>query len=188
MHIFLKNHIDAGLRTGDDEVIELFENFNYLGWWNSDKEHDVTKASRWIERKWKWLKCGPQSYYEQLKSDSFEKLQNLSYSMKVKRELWPRSCREVSIIHKSATNGRDCALAATLWTTRNYTEAPQGLWVSETIRARRLRLAGLCAHHNGENASKVLFWELQHGASIEVDQKLYIDTIKANTGLNNSKE
>ena len=31
MHIFLKNHIDAGLRTGDDEVIELFENFNYLG-------------------------------------------------------------------------------------------------------------------------------------------------------------
>ena len=115
------------------------------------------------------IKVWTQSYYEKLKSDSFEKLQNLSNSMKVKRGLWPRSCREVSLVHKSATNGRDCALATTLWTTRNYTEAPQGRWVSETIRARRLRLAGLCAHHNGESASKVLFWEPQHGASIEAD-------------------
>ena len=24
IHIFLKNHVDAGLKTGDDEIIELF--------------------------------------------------------------------------------------------------------------------------------------------------------------------
>ena len=36
IHIFLKNHVDAELKTGDDEIIQLFDNFNYLGWWNSD--------------------------------------------------------------------------------------------------------------------------------------------------------
>lgn len=179
IHIFLKNHVDAGLKTGNDEVMTLFENFNYLGWWNSNSEHDskVTKASGWIKRKWKWFKCGPQSYYEQLKSaGQFWETAEMSYSMEVKHGLWPRSCREMSI-HKNTTNGRKCALATTLWTTMNYTEALQGHWVSETIRARRLRLASLCAHHHEVNASKVLFWEPQHGASIEADQKLYIDTI-----------
>jgi len=35
--------------------------------------------------------------------------------------------------------------------------------ISETIRGRRLRLAGQCACHNEETASKVLLWEPQHG-------------------------
>ena len=31
IHIFFKNHVDAGLKIGDDEVMTPFENFNYLG-------------------------------------------------------------------------------------------------------------------------------------------------------------
>ena len=39
--------------------------------------------------------------------------------------------------------------------------------VGETIRARRLRIAGHSARHNEETASKVLLWEPQH------DQELH---------------
>lgn len=38
--------------------------------------------------------------------------------------------------------------------------------VSEKIRARRLRLAGHCARHNEETASKVLLWEPQHNQEL----------------------
>ena len=31
IHIFFKNHVDAGLKIGDDVVMTPFENFNYLG-------------------------------------------------------------------------------------------------------------------------------------------------------------
>ena len=50
--MFFNHHIDAGLKTRDDEVIESVGNFKYLGSWISDTEHDfkVRKASAWIAR------------------------------------------------------------------------------------------------------------------------------------------
>lgn len=50
--MFFKHHVDAGLKTRDDEVIEPFENFKFLGSWVSDAGHDlkVRKASAWIAR------------------------------------------------------------------------------------------------------------------------------------------
>jgi len=61
--------------------------------------------------------------------------------------------------------------------------------VSETIRAIRLRLAGHCARHNEETASKVLLWEPQHGhPNRGRPRTTYTNTIKADTGLDNTKE
>ena len=64
--------------------------------------------------------------------------------------------------------------------------------VTETIRARRLRLASHSARHNEDNeetVSKVLLWEPQHGhPNRGRPRTTYIDTIKANTGLHNTKE
>ena len=63
------------------------------------------------------------------------------------------------------------------------------LRISETIRARRLRLAGHCTGRNEETASKVLLWEPQQGHPNRGRLRTtYIDTIKADTGLDNTKE
>jgi len=49
--MFFNHHVDVGLKTRDDEVIEPVENFKYLGSWISDTEHfRVRKASAWIAR------------------------------------------------------------------------------------------------------------------------------------------
>ena len=49
-YMFFNHHVDPGLKTRDDEVIEPVENFKYVGSWISDSEHDfkVRKASAWI--------------------------------------------------------------------------------------------------------------------------------------------
>ena len=64
--------------------------------------------------------------------------------------------------------------------------------VTETIRARQLRLASHSARHNEENeetVSKVLLQESQHGRPNRGRPRTtYIDTIKADTGLHNTKE
>ena len=63
------------------------------------------------------------------------------------------------------------------------------LSISETIRARRLRLAGHFISRNEETASKVLLWEPQQGhPNRGRPRTTYIDTIKADTGLDNTKE
>ena len=50
--MFFNHHVDAGLKTRDDEVIGPVENFKYLGSWISETGHDfkVRKASAWIAR------------------------------------------------------------------------------------------------------------------------------------------
>ena len=48
-YVCCNHHVDAGLKTRDDEVIEPVENFKYLGSWISESEHDFKerKASAW---------------------------------------------------------------------------------------------------------------------------------------------
>ena len=62
--------------------------------------------------------------------------------------------------------------------------------ISETIRARRLRLPGHCGRHNEETAfSKVLLGNpRQSHPNRGRPRTTYIDTIKADTGLYNTKE
>ena len=66
------------------------------------------------------------------------------------------------------------------------------LRVTETIRSRRLRLASHSARHNEDNeetVSKVLLWEPQHGHPKRGRPRTtYIDTIKADAGLHNTKQ
>ena len=59
-YMFFNHHVDPGLKTWDDEVIEPVKNFKYLGSWISDSEHDfkVREAAAWIASD-KWEECGP---------------------------------------------------------------------------------------------------------------------------------
>ena len=62
--------------------------------------------------------------------------------------------------------------------------------ISKTIRARRLRLPGHCGRHNEETASKVLLGNVPQKSHPNRGRPrtTYIDTIKADTGLYNTKE
>lgn len=65
------------------------------------------------------------------------------------------------MLHQNAVNGSDCALE----TTYEQPGTIQGLPKSQKKKKRvaRSRLAGHCSCYNEEIASKVLFWEPQHG-------------------------
>ena len=79
------------------------------------------------------------------------------------------------MLHQNAANGPEC----TMNNQELYGSLPR---VSEKIRVRRLRLAGHCALHNEEIASKALLWEPQHGHPNRGRRRTtYIDTIKADT-------
>ena len=62
--------------------------------------------------------------------------------------------------------------------------------ISETIRARRLRLPGHRRRHNEETASKVLLGNVPQKSHPNRGRPrtTYIDTIKADTGLYNTTE
>ena len=105
-----------------------------------------------------------------------------SYAMEVKNGPWRRSWRKVSM---DATP--ECCERPWYehWQQHmNNQELYESLpRVTETIRARRLRLASHSARHNEDNeetVSKVLLWEPQHGhPNRGRPRTTYIDTIKA---------
>ena len=74
--MFFNHHVDAGLKTRDDEVIEAVENFKYLGSWISDTEHDfkVRKVSTWIAR------------------DKIEKIVELKAVTSIEDQIVPSNC------------------------------------------------------------------------------------------------
>ena len=61
--------------------------------------------------------------------------------------------------------------------------------LSDKIAARRLRLAGHCQRHPELSANKVVLWEPTHGQRGRGRPKTsYIDTLKRDTGAENSTE
>ena len=61
--------------------------------------------------------------------------------------------------------------------------------VTDTIRARRMGLAGHCVRHPELIASNFILWEPKHGTrSGERPANTYINTIRRDTGLGNTGE
>ena len=78
-----------------------------------------------------------------------------------------------------------CALNIS-WKSRTTNEVLYGNIpkLSETIAARRLRLAGHCVRHSELEAAKLVLWAPQQGASNCGRKRTdYIDTLKTDTGL-----
>lgn len=48
-YMFFNHHVDAGLKTREDEVVEPVENFKYLGSWISDPGHDLLWSSKLLQ-------------------------------------------------------------------------------------------------------------------------------------------
>ena len=61
--------------------------------------------------------------------------------------------------------------------------------LSDTIRQRRMRLAGHCVRHPELTACDLILWEPTHGRKTRGrPHTTYIDTLKRDTGLNNTTE
>ena len=61
--------------------------------------------------------------------------------------------------------------------------------LSDTIRQRRMRLAGHCVRHPELTASELILWEPTHGKkSRGRPHATFIDTLKRDSGLNNTAE
>ena len=61
--------------------------------------------------------------------------------------------------------------------------------LSQTIRERRMRLAGHCIRHTTEMARKLVLWEPTRGKTNRGRQPVtYIDCLKKHTGLTNTDE
>ncbi|XP_068671474.1 uncharacterized protein [Montipora foliosa] len=166
------------LKTPDNEVIEPVENFKHLGSWISDSEHDfkVRKPSAWIT-------CNKMRFKAQFRA-------TVESGVLYGSEKWTVTKKLEKSVNGSYTRMRGMALKVhwqqPVTNQELYGSLPS---VSETIRARRLRLAGHCACRNEKTALKVLLWESSHGFPNRGRPKFkYIDTIKADTGLDNTKE
>ena len=166
------------LKTPDNEVIEPVENFKYLGSWISNSDHNfkVRKASAWIA-------CNKMRFRAQFRA-------TVESGLLYGSEKWTVTKKLEKSVHGRYTRMRGMALKVhwqQLVTNQElYGSLPS---VSETIRARRLRLAGHCARRNEETALRVLLWKPCHGFPNRGRPKFkYIDTIKADTGLDNTKE
>ena len=61
--------------------------------------------------------------------------------------------------------------------------------LSDTIRQRRMRLAGHCVRHPELTASEMILWEPTHGKKTRGrPQMTYIDTLKRDSGLSSTAE
>lgn len=69
-YMFFNHHVDAGLKTREDEVVEPVENFKYLGSWISDPGHDF-KSFNLDSSQQNGKNCGAQSWYKHRRSNCF---------------------------------------------------------------------------------------------------------------------
>ena len=183
-----KHHVDLGLKTRDDEI-EAVENFQYIGSWISDSGHDfkIRKASAWIacnKMRKVWaskMARGTKMRRFRVTVDSVLFYGSETWTVTTKLEKSVNGCytrmlrTALNVQWKQHMNNQEL-----------YGSLPR---VSEKIRVRRLRLAGHCARHNEEIASKALHGEPQHGHPNRGRRRTtYIDTIKADTILDNTKE
>ena len=183
-----KHHVDLGLKTRDDEI-EPVENFQYMGSWISDSGHDfkIRKASAWIACN-KMRKVWASKMARGTKMRRFRVTVDsvLFYGS----ETWTVTTKLEKSVNGCYTRMLRTALNVQWQQHMNNQELYGSLpRVSEKIRVRRLRLAGHCARHNEEIASKALHGEPQHGHPNRGRRRTtYIDTIKADTILDNTKE
>ena len=168
-----KHHVDLGLKTRDDEI-EPVENFQYMGSWISDSGHDfkIRKASAWIACN-KMRKVWASKIARGTKIRLFRATVDsvLFYGS----ETWTVTTKLEKSVNGCYTRMLRTALNVQ-WQQHMNNQELYGSLPS----VRRLRLAGHCALHNEEIASKALLWEPQHGHPNRGRRRTtYIDTIKA---------
>ena len=151
------------VRTLDGTVLEVVDDFNYLGAWIASTQKDIKIR---IARAWSAL----HSMDKVWKSDMNDNLKRHLFVTTVESVLlygcdaWSLTATDEKALDGVYTRMLRAALNVS-WKDhiRNsdfYGKLPN---LSDTIRLRRMRLAGHCARHPELTASQLILWKPTHG-------------------------
>ena len=173
----------------DITILEVVADFNYLGAWIASTQKDIM-----IRRAFAWSAL--HSMNKVWKSDMNDNLKRLLFVTTVESVLlygcdaWSLTATDEKALDGVYTRMLRAALNVS-WKDhiRNsdlYGKHPR---LSDTIRQRRMRLAGHCVRHPELTASQLILWKPTHGRkSRGRPHATYIDTLTRDTGLDGVAE
>ena len=177
------------VRTLDGTLLEVVDDFNYLGAWIASTQKDIRVRRA---RAWSAL----HSMNKVWKSEMSDNLKRRLFVTTVESvllygcEAWSLTVKDEKALDGVYTRMLRAALNVS-WEDhiRNvdlYGYLPR---LSDTIRQRRMRLAGHCVRHPELTACQLVLWEPTHGRrSRGRPHATYIDTLKRDTGLSSVAE
>ena len=187
--VMAENVENPVVKTLDGTELDVVADFNYLGAWIASTQKDI-KIRR--ARAWSAL----HSMNKVWKSAMDDNLKRRLFVTTVESvllygcEAWSLTVKDEKALDGVYTRMLRAALNVS-WKdhTRNselYGKLPR---LSDTVRQRRMRLAGHCVRHPELTASQLILWEPTHGRkSRGRPQATYIDTLKRDTGLDGVAE
>ena len=179
----------APLHTADGTEIEWVEDFKYLGSWveSTEKDMSVRRALAWQALN-KMSSIWTSSMRSDLKRRFFVSTvesillygcESWTLTEKMEKKLdgsYTRMLRKALNVHWSSHTTNE----------ELYNKLPK---VSDKVASRRLGLAGHCYRHPELSAQPLILWEPKHGHRGRGRPRAsYIDTLKRDTGADNSVE
>jgi len=187
--VMAENVENPEIRTLDGTVLEVVKDFNYLGAWIASTQNDIRirRAHAWsalhsMSRVWK------SGMNDNLKRRLF--VTTVESVLLYGCEAWTLTAKDEKALDGVYTRMLRAALNVS-WVDHVRSPELYGYLprLSDTIRQRRMRLAGHCVRHPELTASEMILWEPTHGKkSRGRPQATYIDTLKRDTGLTSTTE
>ena len=182
--VIIYNQEAVEIKTRNDEVIKVAEDFKYLGSWVNDSVKDIKtrKAQAWVA-------CNKLS---KIWKSNLKKELKIKLFLATVESVFLYGC-ETWTINKSTEKMIDGAYTRMLRTATNvswrdhitneelYGSLPK---ITIKIRERRMKHAGHCIRHEEEEASKLVLWQPHRGRTNRGKPKnTFIDTLLDDTGL-----
>jgi len=183
------NVAHAEIKTLDGAVLNLTEDFKYLGSHigSSEKDIQTRKALAWralhsMKKVWRL------SMHAELKKKLF--VTTVEATLLYGCETWTLSARDESRLDGCYTRMLRMAMNITCMdkTTNEdlYGNLPR---ISNKIREKRFRLARHCVRHSELEVSNLVLWEPTQGKFNRESQRLtYVDKLRKDTGLQTTAE
>ena len=181
---FNQEDVNFILKSISGDTIAAVEDYLYLGAWMSSSDQDIH-----VRKALAWSACNKLSKI--WKSDLSRYIKVRLFRAIVESillygsETWTLTKELTKRLDGTYTRMLRCALNIS-WKSHTTNEVLYGNIpkLSETIAARRLRLAGHCVRHPELEAAKLVLWAPQQGRSNRGRKRTdYIDALKADTGL-----
>ena len=180
---------DVIIKTLDGTQLEVVKDFKYLGSWVASTERDmkIRRAQAW-QALHKLKKIWRSSLSDQLKRRLF--VATAESVLLYGSEAWTLTVQQEQSLDGVYTRMLRMALNVSwedhIKNVDLYDTLPR---VTDTIRARRMRLAGHCVRHPELAASSLILWEPKHGSRNQGrPAATYVDTLKRDTGLSSTSE
>jgi len=187
--LYNQDDMDTCLKSITGELIAIVENFKYLGGQMEDCPKDIN-----VRKALAWVACNKLNRVWKSKLKRIMKVRlfraTVEYVLLYGSETWTLTKTLTQRIDGCYTRLLRAALNIS-WKSHTtnvelYGNIPP---VSQTIKARRLKLAGHCVRHEDEEASKLVLWKPTHGKSNRGRKRIaYTDNLLNDVGAVNINE